>query len=285
MSIKVSGPALAGALWLGMAAGSPSAAQTLDQVSGPANPPPASFKGQQFIDSRGCVFVRAGFGGVVNWVPRVDARHRPICNMGAAAGNVAEAAPAGQPQAGTGIVAMLFAAPPPAPAPAAVPVADVAVTFSNPAPRVLPKPPAGWVYAWKDGRLNPMRGVGTPAGQAAQDQKWTKAVPMVLIADLPSQKQPRPAARVAVSTMSAPATAGAAVGEAAAGVMIQVGSFGQPGNATAAAGKIAGLGLPVATARAKGLQVVMAGPFGSAAEAQAGLRALRAAGFADAFLR
>lgn len=307
MRVRVLGPALAGAvvMSIGMAD-----AQSLRQVTSPSNPPPASFKGQQFIDSRGCVFVRAGFDGRVNWVPRIDGSRRPICGMQptgsapppqvaeelpqvAAPVQVAEAAPQAQPQArartpGKGLFAFLFA-----PAPVALPVmtqaapAEVAVTFTQPIRRELPKPPKGWSYAWSDDRLNPMRGVGTPAGQAAQDRLYTQDVPMVLIADLPAKEQAKlqakaeraaPATRVTLSTMSAPEAA-------QGGILVQVGCFGDPSNAERAMGKIAGLGLPVSTGSQKGLKVVMAGPFGSAAEAQAGLGALRAAGFADAFLR
>ena len=51
------------------------------QFGGPANLPPVGFKGQQFVDSRGCLFLRAGFGGSVNWATRADGNHKPICGM------------------------------------------------------------------------------------------------------------------------------------------------------------------------------------------------------------
>ncbi|NBZ88348.1 SPOR domain-containing protein [Stagnihabitans tardus] len=314
MRVRIWGPALAGAVLMALAG--TAGAQSLRQVTAPANPPPAGFKGQQFIDSRGCVFVRAGFDGRVNWVPRIDGSRRPICGMqptgSARPPQVAEELPAAAPvvvaeapapqapttQAqprtpGKGLFAFLFApAAPRAPAPVAQPVAlpvvtqaapEVTVTFTEPVRRTLPKPPKGWAYAWKDDRLNPMRGVGTPAGQAAQDRLYTQEVPMVLIADLPAKEQPKAqpraqASRVTLATMSAPEAA-------QGGILVQVGCFGDPSNAERAAGKIAGLGLPVSTGSQKGLKVVMAGPFASAAEAQAGLSALRAAGFADAFVR
>lgn len=42
---------------------------------GPAEPPPAGFAGRQYIDSRGCVFLREGEA----WVARLDPSGAPIC--------------------------------------------------------------------------------------------------------------------------------------------------------------------------------------------------------------
>ncbi len=71
--------------------------------SGPAERPPASFTSQQYVDSKGCIYLRAGYGGVVQWVPRISASRQPICGypptFGAASIEVAEEAPATQPQA------------------------------------------------------------------------------------------------------------------------------------------------------------------------------------------
>ena len=56
-------------------------AQTLRPTSPPAEYPPASFKGRQFVDSRGCVYVRAGIDGNVTWVPRVTRSRKQVCGF------------------------------------------------------------------------------------------------------------------------------------------------------------------------------------------------------------
>ena len=68
-------------------------------ISGPASLPPAGFKGQQFVDSRGCIFLKAGYGGQVTWVARVTRDRKPLCGYpptfgGKGAVAVAQASPA-----------------------------------------------------------------------------------------------------------------------------------------------------------------------------------------------
>lgn len=63
---------------MGMAAAQ---AQTLREASPPAEFPPASFKGKQYVDSRGCIYIRAGIDGNITWVPRVTRGRKQVCGF------------------------------------------------------------------------------------------------------------------------------------------------------------------------------------------------------------
>jgi hypothetical protein len=376
--------------------------QSIAQIGGPAELPPASFTSQQYVDSRGCVFMRVDSGGQRRWYPRVNRDHKPVCNPGGRvvaqvaadepppvmAAPVMRAAPAPVMRAPMPTVASRMM-PPPQPrlmAPVAVAQAPVvpvrptyqAVTPSGPprgkigcytnapvaevvrlrnggtavmctrgdgtsggwrppiylagsppgialrdpvqvarndtgAGRLAPESsytsgrvrtyaaaqtefavPPGYKKAWKDDRLNPLRGQGTEAGQMAQDQIWTRKVPAKLVADVERKKLRRVASgSVTMSTMNAPAAparvAMASTSPASGRAYVQIGSFGVASNAAGATARLRAMGLPVAKSKlTKGgqtLQIVLAGPFGSAAEAQTALRMARQAGFGDAFLR
>lgn len=265
-------------------------ADSIARIGPPKELPPASFAGPQYVDSRGCVYMRAGYNGVVKWVPRIDDAHDVLCGYQPTFG-------AGQP-APLAVAAAPAPLPAPTPTPAPVAVAAAAVPVAAPAPQV-PSPPPGYVNAWQDGRLNPLRAQGTPEGEAAMYRVWTRTVPMKGIVPDGAAPQnivpaayeaPAPAAATRLSTMNGPVSLPApkivaAAPAQAAGQFVQVGSFAVAANAAGAAARLRALGLPVVMAPGRALQSVMAGPFADPAAAEAALQAVHGAGFGDAFLR
>lgn len=57
------------------------AAQAQSFRSQPAEFPPSSFKGKQYVDSKGCVFIRAGIDGNTTWVPLVSRKRQGVCGF------------------------------------------------------------------------------------------------------------------------------------------------------------------------------------------------------------
>lgn len=85
-------------------------AQSLRNADEPAEFPPVSYKGKQYVDSRGCVYIRAGIDGNVTWVPRVARDRKVICGFKptvvAGAGTISAA-----PKLGKGVVQIAPAVP------------------------------------------------------------------------------------------------------------------------------------------------------------------------------
>lgn len=59
--------------------GSPAFAQAKRDPQPPSEVPPASYTGRQYVDSKGCVYIRAGVDGSVNWIPRLTRARDHIC--------------------------------------------------------------------------------------------------------------------------------------------------------------------------------------------------------------
>lgn len=186
----------------------------------------------------------------------------------------------------------------------------------------LSVPPPGYEAAWDDGRLNPLRGVGTPTGQAQMEQVWTNTVPRRLVSvpitrgtQVITRRQAAAAAlasRTAAQTPSTGALASAEVrtpaprarlplgAEAAVAPSNEVrvgaghrhvlaGTFQGQGDATNAYNRLAAAGLPARIGQiqrqGQTLFVVMAGPYNDAQSLGRALVQTRGAGFGSAITR
>lgn len=251
----------------------------------PANLPPASFDGREFVDAAGCTFLRSTFGGQVTWVPRFGPDRQLIC----------------------GQTPTVFAAaqPDPAPAPAVQPVMQPAGSVARPAPAPqlaapAPRPAAARTPAARTApRATPRRPVVhfpqpdamgrhpscPPEAAYGQLVPTELGRPLVRCVASPSLLLPdSETVRGPVAQAGSHAQAPRHAQAASRGTRVQVGSFGVPSNAVRLQSRLRAAGFPVRISHARGLQVVSIGPFASGAQAQSALRHVRSMGFHDAFV-
>lgn len=312
--------------------GSAAQAETRQQ---PAELPPASYSGNQYIDSEGCVFLRAEFAGKTSWVARLGRDRKPVCGYDPTV--VASAPPAAAPAP---------VAPEPAAAPAAAkapepavktvaapkpPKAKAAPVARKPARAAEPGPLAlvatkrvGRTATYCPGRGNDaqryllsdgkrvtrcasddgeavafINGLDVPgvvvsgraptageAGRAAAAERGEYRVTWVR-GDLSPEGEAVFASAagggVIVGDGASPAPIAAAPAAVGAGSFVQIGAFADPANAERALQTLGRLGLPASVGLGGGLKVVLAGPFGSAAELSNAMALVRQNGYRDAF--
>jgi len=253
-------------------------AQTLQDDDGPAEIPPSSYSGKQYVDSRGCVYVRAGFDGNVVWVPRVDRARRLMCGI---VPTFADApAPAAAPAVQETLITVL-------PETRTIPAAAStgAVLPRSASASVAPvtsdfQAPSGFKIAWTDGRLNPLRGPRTAAGDAQMDRIWTQTVPRKLIAATPGGGSNA----VAITLSSKSPSARTSLSR-----YVQVGTYAVASNATAAIAKLRqngmAAGIRMFSKDGRDLQIVLAGPFDLPIDLRNALNLSRRLGYSDAFAR
>jgi hypothetical protein len=177
-------------------------AQSLRAVGPPAEIPPAGYAGTQYVDSRGCVYVRAGVDGAVNWVPRVSRERMLICGQTPSVVPATAAVSASAP-----VIITPQAVITPRRVVSNVPQRSIASPRAVQPTRVaeerivpkhvydaqgetLPPVPKGYQPAWEDDRLNPHRAHMTRQGHRATQQVWSNTVPRRLLTEGQKIKEP-----------------------------------------------------------------------------------------------
>ena len=158
--------------------------------------------------------------------------------------------------------------------------------------------PEGYAPVWTDDRLNPRRAEQSVAGYTQSQRTKTLEIPRQAVsASGPKRiKEPRIVPGVTVRTRSPQIIYGSTTQAAkaerapkvapATQIFVQVGQFRDAAQARAGAQRMARTGLPTRMGKkvrgATQIQLVLAGPFASRAQAQQAVQAARRAGFANA---
>ncbi len=247
----------------------------------PAELPPAGFEGREYVDSRGCVFLRSTFGGEITWIPRYGPDRQPVCNAPPSIDAQAEAAPVPAPEP---VAEAEDTAVPSAPAPVAQPrAAPRATATRTPRRPALPRADASGRHPSCPSSAPYGQLVDTTLGRPLVRCVTSPALFLDPIHNGPTFDPHAPIALPDGGQKHGQVTPHRPVG--ASGNVVQVGSFANPSNATRLRARLLNSGMPARVHRSRGYDVVTLGPFHSPTEAQYALGSVRGMGFSDAFIR
>ncbi len=264
----------------------------------PAEPPPAGYLGREYVDSRGCAFLRIRIGNESGWTPLRGPDRTPVCNrMPTFPGRDPANLPAGDVTDASSSRAAEAATPDarqPVRTVGAVPAAARAVATprrhqgrQRAAVDTRYRLPRGYVRVWKDGRLNPLRGPRAAWGDAQMDRIWTRTVPRRLRSGAVARRLATEYAGQKGLLRQSAAVRQQLPANRRANILVA--GYRSPESATATVARLKALGIPARVTmrrqRGRTVHVVTVGPYRSAARAERALKALHRAGYRHAALR
>ncbi len=249
----------------------------------PAEFPPITYKGAQYVDSNGCVFIRAGSYADVTWIPRLTRQRQQICGQEPTRISAADLSAAEPSQ----VIKITLDG-----------LKPVTVTPGTPQPvagQNLPAPaPKASSFHWTE--TAPHRLIDRVTGRDV-----TSIVALVYpYTDFETQraelgavsivrKDGRTFKRLVRNSPKPRAPRASEDPQPSAAQFVQVAAFASPQNAQRTAARLAAEGLPVqfGTMRQGGqdVQLVLSGPFPSKAAALQALQRVVQLGFGDAYIR